>query len=123
MINTDSKFFSVLEAEHKIQFDWTKNNCGLFVARVYKQITGYDYESLFVGNYNDKYSAFDYIKQKGGYEKILTDLGFSKRSNNIIHTGDIVICQNAIGIYDGNKGLFAGGVFRQRNRIKAAYFI
>ena len=38
-----------------------------------------------------------------------------------MYAGDVVICENAIGIYDGTKGLFAGGSFRNKGRITDCY--
>jgi hypothetical protein len=52
----------------------------------------------------------------------LSSAGFSKREDNAIYVGDVVIAENAIGIFDGNKALFAGGAFRDRNKITSVYY-
>lgn len=121
MMKADTLFYNTLLEHHKQPFDWKTNNCGLFVAKIYSKLLNKDFVSDFDGDYHDKETAFDYIKAKGGWENILCNAGFAKRTGKDIHAGDIVICENAIGVYDGFKGLFAGGAVRKYSRIESAY--
>ena len=119
----DSTFHHKLSELHRAQFDWKKNNCGLFVARVFKYIHNQDFESKFSGDYHDAISGFKYVKNKGGWDSILKSCGLRERENNKIFIGDVVICENAIGVYDGTNGLFAGGAIRRRNKLTHAYYL
>ena len=119
----DSSFYNKLQELHQQKFDWKTNNCGLFVAEIYKSIYNKDFASMFSGDYNDEQSAFDYVKSKGGWDNILTSCGLKKRTENTIYVGDVVLCENAIGIFDGTNALFAGKAFRRRNKITDAYYL
>jgi hypothetical protein len=119
----DSTFFNKLSELHKEKFDWKSNNCGLFVARVFNYIHHKDYESIFSGEYHDELSAFKYVKSKGGWDSILKSCGLKEREDSKILIGDVVLCENAIGIFDGTNGLFAGGAIRRRNKLTHAYYL
>jgi hypothetical protein len=120
MIN-DSRLYKALAECHSIPFDWKTNNCGLFVANVFSKLYDIDIAEGLRGQYDDEASAFEFIKSLGGWDVILTNRGFVKRQKGRIYPGDVVISENALGIYDGYRGLFAGGAFRERNKITDAY--
>lgn len=122
-MNIDSTYHKAVDEQMRVPFDWKTNNCGLFVANIYSKITGKDYVSMFKGDYVDEKSAFQYVKDNGGWEKILINAGFTKREDGNIQRGDVIVCENAIGIFDGRFGLFAGGAYRRRNKIEAAYYL
>ena len=119
----DSKFYNKLAALHSKDFDITTNNCGLFVGAVYKEIYNIDLLSSFSIVYSNEAEAFEYIKSRGGWDTILTELNFKKRLDDHIHIMDIVICENAIGIFDGTNGLFAGRATRRRNKLTDSYYL
>ena len=118
---TDSRLYKALIECHNIPFDWKTNNCGLFVANVFNKLYGIDIANGLRGQYEDEKSAFQFVKNLGGWDIILTSKGFVRRKNDAIYIGDVVISENALGIFDGYRGLFAGGVFRERNKITDAY--
>lgn len=122
-MNFDSSFYKKLQELHQKKFDWKTNNCGLFVAEVYKTIHNKDFASLFNGDYNDEKSGFEYIQNKGGWDTVLKSCGLSKREDGIILMCDVVLCEKAIGIFDGTNALFAGGAYRRRNKITDAYYL
>lgn len=119
----DGEYYKAVSEQRSKPFDWKTNNCGLFVANIYSKITGKDYVSMFKGDYVDEKSAFEYVKNQGGWQNILVNAGFIKREEGNIQRGDVILCENAIGIFDGRFGLFAGGAYRRRNKIEAAYYI
>jgi len=121
-MNIDSSFYNKLEELHKAKFDWEKNNCGFFVGYMLQFMYGKDFLSDFIGKCKDEKSAFRLIEEKGGWHSVLTSAGLIKRNSSVIQAGDVVISDRAIGIYDGRKGLFAGGAFRNRERITDAYY-
>ena len=122
-MNFDSSFYNKLSELHNKKFDWKTNNCGLFVGEVLKLMYNRDFNHTFMSDYSDEKSAFDYIQNKGGWHSVLSSVGLKKRENDTICVGDVVICEKAIGIFDGNNALFAGGAFRRRNKITEAYYI
>jgi hypothetical protein len=122
MRNIDSSFYKKLEELHGKKFDWGTNNCGFFVGYMLQFMHGKDFLREFVDKCTDKETSFNLIKQKGGWHKVLSDAGLVKRQDDAMHVGDVVICENAIGIFDGYKGLFAGGVFRSREKITDVYY-
>ena len=63
------------------------------------------------------------ITSKGGWHNILTSAGFVKRNDRAMYAGDVVICENAIGIFDGTNGLFAGRAIRRRNKLTDSYYL
>jgi len=81
-----------------------------------------DFLSDFSGKCTDEKTSFDLINQKGGWESVLNEAGLVKRQDKSIFVGDVVLCENAIGIYDGTKALFAGGAFRRKASITSAYY-
>jgi len=121
-MNIDSKFFRAIEKHHTKPFDWVTNNCGLFVANVYGEIYGKDFAEDLRGGYTDEATAFIFLQQAGGWEKILTDLGFEKRTDDKLMRGDVVVAERALGIWVGNRAVFAGGAYRNRADIKEKYF-
>lgn len=119
----DSSFYSKLSELHNVKFDWQTNNCGMFVGKMLQFMYGKDFLSDYVGKCLDEKTSWKLIYQKGGWHNILTNAGFTKRTDNAIYVGDVVISDiNAIGIYDGSKALFAGGAFRDRNKITSVYY-
>lgn len=118
----NSEFYNILQEYHGVPFDWKTNNCGLFVAKIYTRLYNKDFVSMFTADYDDEKSAFEYLNSKGGYDAILLSLGFEKRQDGKIFAGDIVVCENAIGIYDGGIGLFAGSAYRRRAKLESAYY-
>jgi len=119
----DSSFYNKLQELHQKEFCWKTNNCGLFVAEVYKNIHNRDFASEFAGDYYDEESAYKYIEYKGGWDNILKSCGLKKREDGVICIGDVVLCEKAIGIFDGTNAIFAGKAFRRRNKITDAYYI
>jgi hypothetical protein len=118
----DSTFYTKLSELHKEKFDWSKNNCGFFVGKMLKHMYGKDFLSEYIDKCVDEKASWRLIFQKGGWHGVLSSAGFSKREDNAIYVGDVVIAENAIGIFDGNKALFAGGAFRDRNKITSVYY-
>ena len=121
-MNTDSTFYKTIEQYYKQPFNWKTHNCGLFVGKVYTKMYNKDFVTPFMGYYNDESSARQYVEDNGGWDTMLKTNGFIKRENNSMTAGDVVVCDNAIGIYDGNLGLFAGGAYRRRSKLKTAYY-
>jgi hypothetical protein len=121
-MNIDSTFYKKLEELHRRKFDWSTNNCGFFVGYMLNFMYGKDFLSEFKNKCSDKDSAFSLIEQRGGWHKVLTDAGFIKRQDKSMFPGDVVIADNAIGMSDGYKGLFAGGAFRPREKITDVYY-
>jgi hypothetical protein len=119
----DSSFYNKLQELHQKKFDWKTNNCGLFVAEIYKAIYNRDFANMFAGDYYDKESAYKYVETKGGWDNILKSAGLSKREDGTILIGDVVLCEEAIGIFDGTNAIFAGKAFRRRNKITDAYYL
>jgi hypothetical protein len=122
-MNFDSSFYNKIQELHQIKFDWKTNNCGLFAAEIYKFLYKKDFSKDFSGDYYDEVSAFQFIENKGGWDNILKSCGLKKRQDGIICIGDVVLCEKAIGIFDGTNALFAGKAFRRRNKITDAYYI
>jgi len=122
MTYIDSKFYSKLEELHKKKFDWETNNCGFFVGYMLKYLYNKDFLADFIGKCKDKETSFNLINEKGGWHNVLTSAGFKKREEKVMYPGDVVISENAIGISDGYKGLFAGGAFRPKNQITDVYY-
>jgi len=119
----DSSFYNKLSQLHNVKFDWQTNNCGMFVGKMLQFMYGKDFLSEYVDKCLDEKTSWKLIYQKGGWHNILVNAGFTKRTDNAIYVGDVVISDNnAIGIYDGSKGLFAGGAFRDRNKITSVYY-
>jgi hypothetical protein len=118
----DSTFYSKLEKLHKIKFDWRTNCCGFFVGKVLEHIHKKDFLAEFRDKVKDEQTNWDLIKSKGGWHSVLINSGFVKRNDKIMYPGDVVICENAIGISDGYKGLFSGGTFRSRTEITDVYY-
>ena len=118
----DSTFYKKLEELHKRKFDWQTNNCGFFVGYMLQFMYGKDFLRDFIDKCKDKETSFDLIKQRGGWHNVLTNAGFTKRQDNSMYAGDVVISENAIGISDGIKGLFAGGTYRSKEKITDVYY-
>jgi hypothetical protein len=76
----------------------------------------------FKGKVKDEDTNANLIKSKGGWHTVLSTAGFAKRNDTAIYAGDVVLCENAIGIYDGTKALFAGGAFRSKDKITDVYY-
>jgi len=122
MTSIDSAFYKKLEELHSKKFDWETNNCGFFVGYMLKYLHNKDFLNDFIGKCKDKETSFRLIHQRGGWHNVLTDAGLCKRENGVMHVGDVVISENAIGISDGYKGLFAGGAFRSKKQITDVYY-
>jgi len=118
----DHTFYNKLEQLHKEKFDWKTNNCGFFVGKMLEYMYKKDFLSEFSGKCTDEKTSFDLINQKGGWDNVLNEAGLVKRQDKSIYVGDVVLCENAIGIYDGTKALFAGGAFRRKAAITSAYY-
>jgi hypothetical protein len=121
-MNIDSTFFKIVEEEHSKKFDWETNNCGLFIGHILSRIYNKDFTTGLTGAYTDKDSAFAFIQNLGGWDKILTDRGFIKRTDDKLHRGDVVVAENALGIWVGKRAFFAGGAVRERAKIEAVYY-
>ena len=117
----DSTFYNKLQELHRLPFDWETHNCGLFTAKMLEFMYNKDFSSDFVGKCTSKEAAFALIAEKGGWHNVLVSAGFVKRTDDSMYAGDVVLCENALGISDGYKGLFAGRVFRSRDKIEAVY--
>ncbi len=122
MTYIDSTFYKKLEELHKQQFDWKTNNCGLFVGRMLQFLYKKDFVKDFIGKCLDEKTSFKLIEEKGGWHNVLTSAGLVKRQDKTLFPGDVVICENAIGISDGFNGFFAGGKLRSKNQITDVYF-
>ncbi len=118
----DNTFYHKLQELHMQEFDWKNNNCGFFVGKMLQFMYKKDFLKDFADKCTDEKTSFDLIQAKGGWHKVLTDAGLVKRKDNAIYVGDVVLCENAIGIYDGTKALFAGGAFRRKTAITSAYY-
>ena len=117
----DHTFYNKLQELHNTKFNWRTNCCGVFVGKMLEFMYKKDFLSEFKDKLKDEKTNADLIQSKGGWHKILTDVGFVQRTDGSMYVGDVVICENAIGIYDGTKGLFAGGAFRSRGTITNVY--
>jgi hypothetical protein len=118
----DHTFYNKLQELHTQKFDWQTNNCGFFVGKMLQFMYKKDFLIDFADKCTDEKTSFALIEQKGGWNKVLNDAGLVKREDKSIYVGDVVLCENAIGIYDGTKALFAGGVFRRKPAITSAYY-
>lgn len=118
----DSSFYNKLSELHRVKFNWATNNCGYFVGKMLKYMYNKDFLAEFDGKCIDQKSSLNIVSQNGGWYAILTKAGFSKRTDKAVYVGDVVICENAIGIYDGTKALFAGGTFRTKDKITDVYY-
>lgn len=117
----DSSFYNKLQELHAIKFNWRTNCCGTFVGKMLEHMYQKDFLSEFKDKLKDEKTNSLLIASKGGWHNILTNVGFVKRNDRAMYAGDVVVCENAIGIYDGTKGLFAGGSFRNKGRITDCY--
>lgn len=122
-MNITPHFHNIVSEQLKTPFKYGENDCGLFVHSVYKKAFGIDLASDLVKTYSDELHAIGTILKLGGWDKILVNRGFSKLDNiNLIQRGDVVVCENAVGIYVGNcKAVFAGNVERKFDKIESAY--
>lgn len=121
-MSVNSSFYKKLEELHKRKFDWSTNNCGFFVGYMLNFMYGKDFLSEFKDKCKDKETSFSLIMQKGGWHKVLTDAGLVKREDKSMFAGDVVISDNAVGMSDGYRGLFAGGAFKTREEITDVYY-
>lgn len=120
-MDIDSKFFKIVDEEFSKPFDWQTNNCGLFVGRIYSRIYGKDFTKGLKGRYKDEKGAWKFIKRKGGWEKVLPNLGLEEKSVTQLKRGDVVIADNALGIWMGAVAFFAGGATRKRSELETVY--
>ena len=118
----DSSFHNKLHELHVKPFDWTTNNCGIFVGHMLEHMYSKDFLSSYLDKCIDETSSMQIISDAGGWDNILASAGFEKRTDDTIHVGDVVLAENGIGIWDGSKGLFAGRAFRRRDNIASTYF-
>ncbi len=123
MIPVESKFFNAILKYHPEPFDWANNNCGQFVGKVYGDVLERDFVSGLSGSYTDKLSAFHFLHEQGGWDGILTNLGFVRRPEGKLVRGDVVVVENALGLWVGDKALYAGGAYKKRNEVTAAYYL
>lgn len=122
MIAINSAFHDAVKAKMTAPFVWGTNDCALMVADIYLAVTGEDLAEGIRGTYDDEYHAMRTIVELGGWDNILTQRGFVQLSNfNFLQRGDVVISDNALGIWIGNGALFAGGLIRDRSQIVSAY--
>lgn len=118
----NSKFHKAVEAKMTAPFVWGQNDCALMVADIYRDVTGVDLAEGIRGTYDSEYTATRKIIQLGGWENILLSRGFSRIENkNYVQRGDVVIAENALGIWIGKTALFAGGVSRDMDQLTAVY--
>jgi hypothetical protein len=122
MIAINSTFHEAVKAKMAAPFAWGTNDCALMVADIYHEVTGLDLAEGIRGTYSTEYEAMRKIVELGGWDAILTQRGFTQIDNlNFVQRGDVVISDNALGIWIGRNALFAGGIIRDRNQLTAAY--
>lgn len=120
IINT--KFFDVVASKQALPFVWGSNDCALFVAAIYLEMTGIDLGADVRGTYETEYDGMRKIISMGGWEAILTGRGFIKLPNkNFVKRGDVVVAENALGIWMGTHAIFAGNIVRPMQSITEAY--
>ena len=118
----NSNFFNVIADKQTQPFAWGVNDCCLFVADIYGELYGIDFAEGIRGTYDNEYDGMRTIVELGGYDTILTDRDFYRLDNiNFVSRGDVVIAENTLGIWVGDKGLFAGNVTRKLSDITDAY--
>jgi len=117
----NSKFHNAIAIRQNKPFVWGENDCALFVADIYLDVSGIDLAEGIRGLYNTKYDGVRLIVDLGGWDEILVLRGFEKINTNMVKRGDVVISENALGIWIGDKGLFAGGAVKKLEDITDAY--
>lgn len=120
-INITPEFHHVVQEEYLKPFQYGTNDCALMVANVYKRLIGIDFAEGIRGTYTDEYHAARTIVKLGGWEGILSERNFVKITNHKIRRGDIVICEGALGIWTGDKALFAGRAYRKLSELDSIY--
>ena len=122
MILINSNFHRAVETKQSQPFQWGVNDCALFVADIYLEVTGKDFAEGIRGTYDTEYYGMRTIVELGGWDEILTERGFSKLSHkNMLTRGDVVVYQNALGIWLGRYAIFAGGSHRPFEDVEDAY--
>jgi NlpC/P60 family len=118
----NSEFHKAVDRKMKEPYSWGKNDCAHFVADIYLEVTGVDIAEGVRGTYDNERDGMRKIVELGGWDKILTDRGFTEITNrNYVSRGDLVIVDNALGIWVGRYAVFAGAKHRKLEAIEKVY--
>lgn len=100
----ESTLASYLEQSSKIAFQWGVNDCALWVARYYDQLTGSTLSDEWAGLYDTEEGA-DQLLQERGYKSVtdIVDVFLPSKSLKFAQRGDIVAFNGALGICDGRR--------------------
>lgn len=120
-MNITPLFLSSVQKYSQQPFEWGKNDCALMVASIYREAYGIELAEGIVGTYSDEYHGMRKIVELGGWDKILTDRGFTKINSNFVQRADFVVAEGALGIWVGTYAIFAGGITRTLDKIEATY--
>lgn len=98
------RMFAVIDAHSGKEFEWGKNDCCLFAARVVDAMCDTEHEVALSQHYHDEKTALAYIKESVGIaEAVSTYIGEPKDGRP--QRGDVVLIhcndQDALGICVG----------------------
>jgi len=100
------KMFSTIKDHESLPFEYGKNDCCSFVARIVDAMCDTEHEKALLQNYHDEPTALEYIKRSGGIEKAVEAyIGIAKQGRP--HRGDVVLIhvndRDALGICIGRE--------------------
>lgn len=117
----NSTFFDAIARHQHNPFIWGSNDCALFVANIYLELFGTDLAADVRGTYDTEYDGMRKIIKMGGWDGILSKRNFTKIDTNFVSRGDVVIAENAMGIWVGTYAIFAGNIVRPLTAVTAVY--
>lgn len=106
----ERKLAEVIASRMNMPFKWGTQDCCMFSLACLDAVYGTDHQSEWEGKYKTERTAFKLLNERGGYEAILTEYGFSKLPAAQAQRGDAAFIggQEAWGIVGGDQ-IFATG--------------
>lgn len=106
----ERKLAEAIQSRLNTPFKWGSQDCCMFSLYCLDTVYGTDNLAEWKGKYKTERTAYKLLEERGGYEAVLKEYGFSKLPAHQAQRGDAAFIggQEAWGIVGGDK-IFATG--------------